>query len=129
MGLDGSVTQSAKDAVLDHAAHHFPPELINRLDSQIVFNRLSRQNIYDIVNLRLNDIAARIKDRRMQLDVDNASKEWLAKAGYSDVYGARSIARIIRQKVVNPLAEKMLLGSIRFVCSPFKNMTLAELCI
>ncbi|GJJ11715.1 hypothetical protein Clacol_005952 [Clathrus columnatus] len=113
MGSNGSVTQAIKDAVLDVTAHHFPPELINRLDSQIVFNRLSRQNISDIVNLRLNDVAERIRDRRMHLDIDNASKEYLAAAGYSDVYGARSIARVIRQKLVNPLAEKMLVGTIR----------------
>ncbi|KAF8589237.1 P-loop containing nucleoside triphosphate hydrolase protein [Ramaria rubella] len=110
---DGMVTAQATETVLDITAHHFPPELINRLDSQIVFNRLSRRSIYDIVSLRLNDVAERIKDRRIQLDVDIAGRQWLAKEGYSEVYGARAIARIVRQKVVNPLAEKMLLGTIR----------------
>jgi ATP-dependent Clp protease ATP-binding subunit ClpB len=109
------VTQESRQAILDIAAQHFPPELINRLDSQIVFNRLSRQSIYEIVSLRLHDVTERIKDRRIQLDVDNASREWLAKEGYSEVYGARAIARIVRTKVVNPLAEKLLLGTIRCV--------------
>ena len=100
---------------MDIAAHHFPPELINRLDSQVVFNRLSRQSMFDIVSLRLHDVMERLKDRRIQLDVDTASREWLAKEGYSEVYGARAIARIVRQMVVNPLAEKLLLGSVRCV--------------
>ncbi|KIJ35663.1 hypothetical protein M422DRAFT_180433, partial [Sphaerobolus stellatus SS14] len=110
---DGSVTSSAKTAVLDIAGHHFPPELINRLDAQIVFNRLSKRNIRDIVTLRLNEVMERIKDRRMQLDCDDKARQWLAEHGYSDVYGARAIARTIRTKVVNPLAEKLLAGTIR----------------
>jgi len=113
VGPDGGVTEQAKRSVLEITAHHFPPELINRLDSQIVFNRLSRKNIYDIVSLRLNDVVERIKDRRMHLDVNDSSKQWLVEHGYSDVYGARAVARVIRQKVVNPLAEKLLLGTIR----------------
>ncbi|KIJ53026.1 hypothetical protein M422DRAFT_242994 [Sphaerobolus stellatus SS14] len=55
----------------------------------------------------------RIRDRRMQLDYDNKAREWLAEHGYNDVYGARAIARIIRTKVANPLAEKLLSGTIR----------------
>lgn len=112
-GIDGVVTETARQAVLGIAANYFPPELINRLDSQIVFNRLSRQSIYDIVSLRLRDVSDRLKDRRIHLDVDPASREWLAREGYSEVYGARAVARIVRQKVVNPLAEKLLLGTIR----------------
>lgn len=115
--IDGAVTPNIKLAVLDTAARHFPPELMNRLDSQIVFNRLSRKSIFDIVSLRLKDVAERIKDRRMTLDVDAASQEWLAKEGYSEIYGARAIARIVRDKVVNPLAEKMLLGTVTYVFS------------
>ncbi|KIJ34051.1 hypothetical protein M422DRAFT_263842 [Sphaerobolus stellatus SS14] len=110
---DGSVTSSAKTAVLDIAGHHFPPELINGLDTQIVFNRLSKRNIRDIVTLRLNEVMERIKDRRMQLDCDDKARQWLAEHGYSDVYGARAITRTIRTKVVNPLAEKLLAGTIR----------------
>lgn len=111
--VDGAVTKEARQTIFDIAAQHFPPEFINRLDSQIVFNRLSRQSMRDIVSLRLRDVMERIRDRRIQLDVDTASREWLAKEGYSEVYGARAIARIVRQMVVNPLAEKLLLGTVR----------------
>ncbi|KIJ30444.1 hypothetical protein M422DRAFT_268098 [Sphaerobolus stellatus SS14] len=109
---DGSVTPSVKTAVLDIAAHHFPPELINRFDVQIVFNRLSKCNIRDIVTLRLNEVMKRIKHRRMQLDCNNKARQWLAEDGYSDVYRMRAIARTIRTKVVNLLAEKLLAETI-----------------
>jgi ATP-dependent Clp protease ATP-binding subunit ClpB len=73
--------------------------LLNRLDSILVFNKLSRQSILQVVSLRLNDVASRLKDRRITLDVDSPAREWLVRQGYSDVYGARAIARVVRTKV------------------------------
>lgn len=79
----------------------------------LVFNKLSRQSILQVVSLRLADVAERLKHRRIALDIDQAAKEWLANVGYSDVYGARAIARVVRTKVLFPLAQKMLRGTIR----------------
>ena len=110
---DGRVTKEARDGVLAQVAETFPPELINRLDSQVVFNKLSRQSILSIVDLRLNDVSERLKDRRIILDVSQSAKEWLADQGYSEVYGARAVARVVRTKVLFPLAKKLLTGTIR----------------
>lgn len=107
------MTEEARDEVLTRVAETFPPELINRLDSQVVFNRLSRQSILSIVDLRLADVSERLKDRRMTLDVSQRAKEWLADQGYSEVYGARAVARVVRTKVLFPLAKKLLTGTIR----------------
>ena len=81
----------------------------------LVFNKLSRESILKVVGLRLDDVAARLKNRRITLDVDGPAKEWLARSGYSDVYGARAIARVVRTKVLFPLAQKLLNGTIRYV--------------
>ena len=81
----------------------------------LVFNKLSRGSILNIVSLRLNDVAERLKHRRITLDVDEAARGWLAEQGYSDIYGARAIARVVRTKVLFPLAQKMLRGTIRYV--------------
>ena len=78
-----------------------------------VFNKLSRKSILSVVDLRLADVAARVRDRRMSLDVDDAARQWLADKGYSDVYGARAIARVVRTEVLFPLAQKLLSGTIR----------------
>ena len=112
---NGVVTDEARSLVMERTSEYFPPELLNRLDSIIVFNKLSRKSILDIVRLRLRDIATRLAERRITLDVDDAAKEWLAKKGYSEVYGARAIARIVRTDVLFPLAQKMLRGTIRYV--------------
>lgn len=83
----------------------------------LVFNKLSHESILQVVSLRLNDVQDRLRHKRITLDVDDASRSWLANEGYSDVYGARAIARVVRTKVLFPLAQKMLQGRIRFVLS------------
>ncbi|KAL4061946.1 P-loop containing nucleoside triphosphate hydrolase protein [Scleroderma yunnanense] len=110
---NGVVTDAARSLVMERTSDYFPPELLNRLDSIIVFNKLSRKSILDIVKLRLRDIASRLAERRITLNVDAAAEEQLAKKGYSEVYGARAIARIVRTEVLFPLAQKMLRGTIR----------------
>ncbi|TFY58438.1 hypothetical protein EVJ58_g6417 [Rhodofomes roseus] len=110
---NGVVTQGARDEVLARTSEYFPPELLNRLDSMLVFNKLSKESILQVVSLRLNDVAERLKGRRIILDVDDAAREWLTQQGYSEIYGARAIARVVRTKVLFPLAQKMLNGTIR----------------
>jgi ATP-dependent Clp protease ATP-binding subunit ClpB len=66
-----------------------------------------------IVKLRVHDVTERLKDRRITLDIDEASLTWLADKGFSEVYGARAIARTVRTEVLFPLAQKLLTGTIR----------------
>jgi ATP-dependent Clp protease ATP-binding subunit ClpB len=112
---DGVVTPEARAAVLARTATFLPPELLNRLDETLVFNKLSRASILQVVDLRLRDVAAHITDRRMTLDVDASARAWLAERGFSDVYGARAIARTVRTEVLFPMAQKIIRGTIRFV--------------
>ena len=109
----GIVTSQARDEVIERTQEYFPPELLNRLDSIQVFNKLSRPSILKVVDLRLKDVAERLKSRRITLEVNDAAKEWLAKQGYSEIYGARAIARIVRTDLLFPLAQKLLRGTIR----------------
>ncbi|EGN96964.1 hypothetical protein SERLA73DRAFT_170309 [Serpula lacrymans var. lacrymans S7.3] len=110
---NGIVTEEAMNLVLERTGEYFPPELLNRLDSILVFNKLSRESILRVVSLRLDDVAKRLKDRRITLDVDAAAREWLASKGYSDIYGARAISRVVRTDVLFVMAQKLLRGTIR----------------
>lgn len=110
---DGVVLPDARDQVFQRTQEYFPPELLNRLDSMVVFNKLSKKSILQVVSLRLNDIAERLKTKRITLDVDKAAQEWLANQGYSELYGARAIARVVRTDVLFPLAQRLLKGTIR----------------
>ncbi|KAG6832102.1 hypothetical protein H0H93_013587, partial [Arthromyces matolae] len=110
---NGVVNTEAKNEVLERVSEHFPPELLNRLDSMLVFNKLSPKSILQVVSLRLKDVADRLSGRRITLDIDDQGRDWLAKQGYSQVYGARAIARVVRTDVLFPLAQKLLRGTIR----------------
>ncbi|KAF8839384.1 P-loop containing nucleoside triphosphate hydrolase protein [Paxillus ammoniavirescens] len=110
---NGVVTEEAKQLVMERTSEYFPPELLNRLDSMLIFNKLSRDAILDIVCLRLNDVAERLKDQHIVLNVDDAAKNWLLEKGYSEIYGARAIARVVRTDVLFPLARKLLKGTVR----------------
>lgn len=109
----GLVTSQAKAEVMERTQEYFPPELLNRLDSILVFNKLSKSSILKVVDLRLKDVADRLHHRRIVLDIDQPSREWLASHGYSELYGARAIARVVRTDVLFPLAKKLLRGTVR----------------
>lgn len=113
MNKDGSVSDSAKAAVLRDVGKFFKPELINRLDELVVFNKLPPSIILDIVNLRLKEVQSRLSGRRITLDVTEPAREWLAKKGYSDRYGARAVQRVVREQISNPLALKMLNSTVK----------------
>lgn len=109
----GAVTPSASREVLDLVAQSYPPELLNRLDQQIVFNRLSRHSMRGLVDLRLQEVAAVLESKRLKLAADTAAKDWLAEHGFSAVYGARELNRLINQRVRSPLADKLIAGEIK----------------
>ncbi|RIA95945.1 P-loop containing nucleoside triphosphate hydrolase protein [Glomus cerebriforme] len=113
MTEEGKVSDLTKSAVLDIVRRHFPPEFINRIDDMVVFNRLTRMALRDIVDVRLREVQVRLKDKHIKVDVDEHAKAWLAEKGYDPVYGARPLNRLIQKKILNPLAMCLIEGSIK----------------
>ena len=85
----GIVAPEARNEVMERTQEYFPPELLERLDTTHVFNNLSRESILAVVSLCL-DVAHRLKNRRISLDSDGVSKDWLAQHGYSEIHDARA---------------------------------------
>ncbi|WWC90634.1 uncharacterized protein L201_005570 [Kwoniella dendrophila CBS 6074] len=110
---DGSITSQTREEVLKSVGRFFKPELINRLDELLVFNKLPPSVILDIIELGLKELQKRLDSRRITLNVDEESKIWLANKGYSEQFGARSVQRVIRDKVVTKVASKLLDGTIK----------------
>lgn len=108
----GVVSKEARDLVLERTSEYFAPELLNRLDSILVFNKLSKESVLEVVSLRLKDVSDRLRDRRITMDVNDDAKEWLAKKGYSNVYGARAIARIVRTEASPVSTASLLIGDL-----------------
>ncbi len=109
---DGADQAAAHAEVLDAVRAHFRPEFLNRLDEQVIFDRLDRSNMGAIVAIQLRHLEARLANRKITLDLDNAAKEWLADEGFDPVFGARPLKRVIQNHLQNPLAEMILAGEV-----------------
>ncbi|RKP09984.1 P-loop containing nucleoside triphosphate hydrolase protein [Thamnocephalis sphaerospora] len=109
----GRVGLAARESVLAAVRHHFPPEFVNRVDELVIFNRLSRAALRDIVDVRLAEVQARLADRRIHIEADDDAKRWLADQGYDPVYGARPLNRLIQKQLLNPLAKYLIEGAVR----------------
>ena len=75
-------SKEARNLVLERTTEYFAPELFNRLDSILVFNKLSKGSILEVVSLRLKDVADRLRDLRITLDVDDGAKDWLVQGTF-----------------------------------------------
>ena len=97
----------------DALRNTFRPEFLNRIDDIITFNELNINVIENIVNLQLEEVRARLADRRVTLDVTPAAMEHLSIDGFDPVYGARPLKRLIQRQIVDRIAEKVISGELR----------------
>ena len=109
---DLSAYERMKTKVQQELKQHFRPEFLNRIDDTIVFHQLSRAEIVQIVDLMVNLLDERLKDRDISLDLTQAARELLAERGYDASMGARPLRRTIQREIEDPLSEKMLFGEI-----------------
>ena len=94
--------------IMESLHQHFRPEFLNRIDDQIVFNRLDLKSIKRIVQLELDQVALKLSDKNINLQISELAKEELAKQSYDEVYGARPLRRTIQRKILDPLAIQLL---------------------
>ncbi len=119
LGAEFMVNQEAGDDVelirpqiMDVVRANFRPEFLNRIDETLLFHRLSRENIGNIVHIQIAQLQNLLEDRKIKLNLDAAAINWLGDAGYDPIYGARPLRRIIERNLQNPLANKILAGDI-----------------
>ena len=99
-------------AVMDAVHMNFKPEFLNRLDEIVMFHPLTREELGGIVNIQVAQVASRLTDRRIKLDVTDAAREWLANTGYDPAYGARPLRRLVQTEVGDQLARMLLAGKV-----------------
>jgi ATP-dependent Clp protease ATP-binding subunit ClpB len=108
------IDEGTRERVMTAVKGHFRPEFLNRLDEIIIFEPLSLSQLTDIVALQLEGCRRRLlSSRRIELEVSEEAKEWLALKGYDPVYGARPLKRVIRQALENSLAKALLDGTFQ----------------
>ncbi|WEJ94697.1 chaperone ATPase hsp78 [Yamadazyma tenuis] len=110
---DGKIEETVKQQITDNLRLHYPPEFLNRLDEVLIFNRLSKKSLRNILDIRLGEIRDRLIDKRMFLDVSDEAKDLLAQLGYDPVYGARPLNRVLQKQVLNPLSMLMIKGQVK----------------
>ncbi|KAF2088941.1 heat shock protein 78 [Saccharata proteae CBS 121410] len=109
----GEIAPAVKKRVMDVVASAYPPEFLNRIDEFIIFKRLSKSALRDIVDIRLKELQGRLDERRITLQVENDVKEWLCDRGYDPKFGARPLNRLINKQVGNSLADKIIRGELK----------------
>jgi len=108
----GADPEQLTAAVREELRAAFKPEFLNRIDETVVFKRLGLAQITAIVDLQLENVRRRLKDRSITLEVSDEVRRQLAREGFDPVYGARPLKRVIQQKVVNLISQGILDGSI-----------------
>ncbi|WP_392468640.1 ATP-dependent chaperone ClpB [Arsenicicoccus cauae] len=112
--VDPTMDDAAKrDAVMQTVRSAFKPEFLNRLDETVIFDPLSMDELGHIVGLQVDEMARRLSDRRITLEVTDAAREWLALTGYDPAYGARPLRRLVQREIGDRLAKALLAGEIR----------------
>jgi ATP-dependent Clp protease ATP-binding subunit ClpB len=91
----------------------FRPEFLNRIDEIILFHRLKREQMAAIVDIQIGRLQRLLADRKLQLELDDSARTWLANKGYDPTYGARPLKRVIQKQVQDPLAGQILAGRVK----------------
>src|SRR5690606_16482176 len=105
----GEINSSKRDQAI---RNYFTPEFRNRLDSVIAFNKLDNKNIDMVVSKFLMELENQLVEKKVELEVSKAARDWLSKNGYDSKLGARPIARLINEKIKKPLAHEILFGKL-----------------
>ncbi|TDC87180.1 ATP-dependent chaperone ClpB [Actinomadura sp. 7K507] len=112
--VDPTLENGAKrEAVWNAVRNSFKPEFLNRLDDVILFDALSTAELTKIVDLQVDQLAERLAERQLTLNVSDAAREWLALTGYDPLYGARPLRRLVQTAIGDQLARELLSGEVR----------------
>ena len=104
--------KQVREAVTQVLRDHFKPEFLNRIDDIVIFHRLSREQISQIIDVQLERLRSMLHDRNVTLVLEDSAKQLLAREGYDPSFGARPLKRAIQTLIQNPLAMKLLRGEV-----------------
>ena len=109
---DGSISEEARNLVMQDLRAHFRPEFLNRLDETIMFKPLTKDNIGHIVDLLLKGLNKRLADQELRVELSPAAKQFVIDGGYDPVYGARPLKRFVQKEVETSTAKLILGGQV-----------------
>ncbi len=105
---DGKITNQAEEQIKGILKQHFRPEFLNRLDDIILFQPLQKEQIFKIVDIMLEKLASRLKEKQIELEVTQKAKDFVINNGYDQAFGARPLKRYIQDTIETEVAKKIL---------------------
>ncbi|HIX51078.1 MAG TPA: ATP-dependent chaperone ClpB [Candidatus Borkfalkia faecavium] len=114
-GIDekGEISEEAKDKVSQLLKQSFRPEFLNRLDEIVYYKPLTKDNIAKIINLLIKDLASRLEDKQLRLEITPLAKDLIIENGYDPVYGARPLKRYLQSKIETMIAKTMIANDLQ----------------
>ena len=100
--------------VMEELEKTFRPEFINRIDEVIIFKPLGRETIYEILDKIIREIEERLKDKNLKIKLTDKAKDYLVDIGYDVNYGARPLKRVVSRTIENIIAEKIIMGEVKY---------------
>jgi ATP-dependent Clp protease ATP-binding subunit ClpC len=114
MQIDDEVShEKMKIRLMEEVKKLFSPEFLNRIDEIIVFRKLNRNDMKQIIDILIKEVEERLHEKNMKLELDETSKELLVETGFDAEFGARPLKRVIRKLIEDPLSEEILKGNIK----------------
>jgi ATP-dependent Clp protease ATP-binding subunit ClpB len=110
---EGEDTSAVREQVMGTVRAHFRPEFLNRVDEIILFHRLQKSEMGQIVEIQFARLTKLLEERKIVLTLDAAARDWLAGKGWDPAYGARPLKRVIQRNLQDPLAEMILAGEVK----------------
>jgi ATP-dependent Clp protease ATP-binding subunit ClpC len=104
--------EAVKDRIMDEAKKIFKPEFLNRIGTMVVFRQLTRDDLVKIIDIEVGQLAKRLRDRHIEMTVEDPVKQHIIDKGYDEKYGARPLKRAVEQYLEDPLAEAILRGDV-----------------
>jgi ATP-dependent Clp protease ATP-binding subunit ClpB len=105
-----SIDEQIRERIEEILATTFKPEFLNRIDDTVIFHRLSKDDIGRIVDLQVDQLAGRVRERGIEVELSDDSRTLLGNLGYDPTYGARPLKRVIQKRLVDRLALALLEG-------------------
>jgi ATP-dependent Clp protease ATP-binding subunit ClpB len=109
---DGVIPEPIKEKVMQKVKKHFRPEFLNRLDDIIIFSPLTKTHLYQIIKLQIDNVAKRLKDKDITLELRPEGAEVILKQSYDPVYGARPLRRYLEKHIVTEISKMILKGEL-----------------
>ncbi len=105
-----TLEENAREQVTEALTQTFPPEFLNRIDDIVIFHRLSQQDLAKIVEIQVEQLAERVEERGIRIELTQNARELLGNLGFDSTYGARPLKRVIQKRLIDVLALKLLEG-------------------